>query len=51
MLYGEGGSKIYGGENVGGGGDDRLLGKMEGVVGLEGKGREKKEVCVYGVGE
>ena len=49
ILYRQRGTHIYPGVNVGRGGDDTLFAKVEGVVRLERKGRDKKQVSVYPV--
>ena len=51
ILFRQRGTKIYPGENVGRGGDDKLLVKIDGVVKFERKGRDKKQVSVYAAAE
>ena len=51
ILYRQRGTKIHPGTNVGLGGDDTLLAKVDGIVKFERKGRDKKQVSVYPVAE
>ena len=51
ILVRQRGTKIHPGHNVGRGGDDTLLAKVDGVVRFERKGRNKKQVSVYPVEE
>ena len=43
------GTKIHPGNNVGKGGDDTLLSKIDGVVRFERMGKDKKKASVYPV--
>ena len=47
QLYRQRGTHIYPGVNVGRGGDDTLFAQVEGVVRIERKGRDKRQVSVY----
>ena len=47
ILVRQRGTKIHPGNNVGKGGDDTLFAKVDGVVRLERKGKDKKQVSVY----
>ena len=47
ILYRQRGTKIHPGMNVGRGGDDTLFALVDGVVRLERKGRDKKQVSIY----
>ena len=49
ILVRQRGTKIHPGVNVGKGGDDTLFAKVSGVVRLERKGRDKKQVSIYPV--
>ena len=51
ILYGQRGTKIHPGLNVGRGGDDTLFALVDGVVRFERKGRDKKQVSIYPVAE
>ena len=51
ILYRQRGTKIYPGTNGGGGGDDTLYAKVDGVVKFERYGRDKKKVSVYPVAQ
>ena len=51
ILYGQRGTKIHPGLNVGRGGDDTLFALVDGVVRFERKGRDKKQVSIYPVSE
>ncbi len=48
ILVRQRGTKIHPGINVGRGGDDTLFALESGVVKFERKGRDKKQVSVYG---
>ena len=47
ILYRQRGTKIHPGMNVGRGGDDTLFALVDGVVRVERKGRDKKQVSIY----
>ena len=47
ILYRQRGTKIHPGENVGRGGDDTVLAKMNGIVSIESLGKNKKQVSIY----
>ena len=47
IIYRQRGTKIHPGTNVGKGGDDTLLAKVNGVVKYERLGKDKKKVSVY----
>ena len=49
ILYRQRGTKIHPGLNVGRGGDDTLFATADGIVRLERKGRDKKQVSVLPV--
>ncbi len=51
ILYRQRGTKIYPGENVGRGGDDAFIAKIDGVVKFERKGTRRKTISVYAVAE
>ena len=51
ILYRQRGTKIHPGINVGRGGGDTLFELVDGVVRLERKGRDKKQVSIYPVAE
>ena len=51
ILYKQRGTKILPGVNVGRGKDDTLFALVDGKVKFERKGRDKKQVSVYPVGE
>jgi large subunit ribosomal protein L27 len=51
ILVRQRGTKIHPGNNVGRGGDDTLFAKTDGVVTFERKGRTRKLVSVYPVGQ
>ena len=51
ILYRQRGTKIHPGENVGIGKDDTLYAKADGVVRVQRKGRDKKQVSVLPVAE
>ncbi len=46
ILVRQRGTRIYPGANVGKGGDDTLFAKVDGVVSLRTRGKDKKEVAV-----
>lgn len=48
ILVRQRGTKIHPGNNVGIGRDDTLFALVDGVVKFERKGRDKKQVSVYG---
>ena len=48
ILVRQRGTKIHPGNNVGRGGDDTLFALVDGNVKFERKGRDKKQVSVYG---
>ncbi|HWI54487.1 MAG TPA: 50S ribosomal protein L27 [Desulfobacteria bacterium] len=48
ILVRQRGSKIHPGNNVGIGRDDTLFALIDGVVKFERKGKDKKQVSVYG---
>jgi large subunit ribosomal protein L27 len=48
ILVRQRGTKIHPGQNVGIGGDDTLFALVDGNVKFERKGRDKKQVSVYG---
>ena len=47
ILYRQRSTHIHPGLNVGRGGDDTLFATVDGVVRVERKGRDKKQVSVY----
>ena len=47
IIYRQRGTKIHPGTNVGKGGDDTLVAKVNGVVKYERLGKDKKKVSVY----
>ena len=47
IIYRQRGTKIHPGTNVGKGGDDTLIAKVNGVVKYERLGKDKKKVSVY----
>ena len=49
VLYGQRGTKIHPGNNVGRGGDDTLFAKVDGILRFERKGRDRKQASVYPV--
>ena len=49
ILYRQRGTKIHPGLNVGRGGDDTLFATADGIVRVERKGRDKKQVSVLPV--
>ena len=49
ILYRQRGTKIHTGINVGRGGDDTLFALVDGVVRIERKGKDKKQVSIYPV--
>ena len=51
ILYRQRGTKIHTGVNVGIGGDETIFALVDGVVRLERKGRDKKQVSIYPVAE
>ena len=51
IIYRQRGTKIYPGVNVGRGNDDTLYALIDGIVKYERKGKDKKQVSVYPVGE
>ncbi len=48
ILVRQRGTKMHPGQNVGIGGDDTLFALVDGNVKFERKGRDKKQVSVYG---
>ena len=46
ILVRQRGTKIHPGENVGKGGDDTLFALKDGIVRIERKGRDKKQVSI-----
>ena len=49
ILYRQRGTKSHPGTNVGRGGDDTLVARVDGVLRFERLGRDKKQASVYGV--
>ena len=47
IIYRQRGTKIFAGNNVGMGTDHTLFAKIDGVVKLERKGKDKKQASVY----
>ena len=51
ILIRQRGTKVHPGNNVGRGGDDTLFALTSGVVTFERRGKTKKQVSVYPVGQ
>ncbi len=51
IIYRQRGTKIFPGTNVRRGNDDTIYATIDGIVKFERLGRDKKQACVYPVGE
>lgn len=51
ILYRQRGTKIFPGTNTRRGNDDTIYSTVSGIVKFERLGRDKKQACVYPVGE
>lgn len=47
ILYRQRGTKLHPGNNVGIGSDDTLYARITGIVKVERKGRDKRQISVY----
>ena len=51
IIYRQRGTKIFPGKNTRRGNDDTIFSVIDGIVKYERLGRDKKQACVYPVGE